>query len=462
MPTFLQSYDPYREVPMAEYPVPSATEQAEAVEACARAQQAWAIRPTGERVAMLDALEAVLVKNRKDWAECAAREMGKPLDQALAELDKCAWLCRYYRKHAEDMLAPETRLDNAEDGRAYVRYDPLGLVLAVMPWNYPFWQVFRCAVPAITSGNGLLLKHASNVPGCALACQEAFAGAGYPPGLFRTLLVGSDAVEDILKREEVQAASLTGSEPAGKAIAEAAGRVLKPCVLELGGSDPYIVLRDANVERSVQTAVKARMQNNGQSCIAAKRFIVEASVYDRFVDALVAELKNTRIGDPLEDGVDLGPLAKADFAEDLEQLVQKSIKAGASLRYRGATPPQKAFFGPVVLENVEPGMPAFDEEAFGPVFALIRADNPEHAVRLANQHRYGLGASLWTGDLDRAAVLAGQIQSGQVFVNRMVASDPRLPFGGVKRSGYGRELAREGMRAFTNAKTVAFAALDRS
>jgi succinate-semialdehyde dehydrogenase/glutarate-semialdehyde dehydrogenase len=472
--TTLQSFDPYRERPGKAYPVPDPEATQQAVDACAVAQRRWSLRPLGERVAQLKALESVLKEQREPWAECATREMGKPLAQALAEVDKCAWLCRYYAENAERMLEPEQRLPLAQDqrtsdghvqadadpdtGMAHVRYDPLGLVLAVMPWNFPFWQVFRCAIPAITAGNGVLLKHASNVPGCALACQEAFDRAGFPEGLFQTLLLGSDAVSGLIGQEAVRAVSLTGSEAAGQAVAKAAGQALKPCVLELGGSDPFIVLNDAELDKAVAAAVTARLQNNGQSCIAAKRFIVETGVYDAFVAQLLESLKRIRMGDPMQEGVDLGPLAKASFAVELEQLVQKSMEAGAVLRYRMASPEaSKAFFGPVVLEQVGPGMPVFEEEAFGPVFALMRADSPDHALELANAHRYGLGASLWTRDRPKAEAMAAQLETGQVFVNRMVASDPRLPFGGVKRSGYGRELAREGLRAFTNAKTVAFA-----
>jgi acyl-CoA reductase-like NAD-dependent aldehyde dehydrogenase len=448
----LRSHDPYRNETFAEHPALTEREALEAAARSGEAQRAWATVPLGKRLSRLRDLAEVLKRNREDWARLATREMGKPLAQALSEIDKCVWLCRYYAEHAAGFLAPRDVEADAEG--AWVRQDPLGVVLAVMPWNFPFWQVFRCAVPATTAGNAVLLKHASNVPGCALACERAFAEAGYPDGVFRTLLVGSGAVAGLVAHEAVRAVSLTGSEAAGAAVAEAAGRALKPCVLELGGSDPFLVLDDADLDRAAATAVTARMINNGQSCIAAKRFIVDRAVGEAFRERLLARLAELKAGDPLQEGVDLGPLARPAFAEGLEAQVARSLEAGARRVFKGSVPRRKGFFPPTVLDGVRPGMPAFDEELFGPVFALVDADGPEEALALANASAFGLGASVWTADRARAERLAARLEVGTVALNALVASDPRLPFGGVKRSGYGRELAREGLVAFTNTKSV--------
>jgi len=380
-------------------------------------------------------------------------EMGKPIVQGEAEVDKCAWACEYYADHAEAFLAEQPRETQAS--RSYVRFDPLGPVLAVMPWNFPFWQVFRFAAPALMAGNAGILKHASNVPRSALAIQEVFREAGFPRGLFSTVLVGSSAVAGLIADPRIVAVTLTGSELAGSKVAEQAGHALKKTVLELGGSDPFIVLADADIGAAARTAADARLINSGQSCIAAKRFIVVEPVADQFLDRFLDELRSRRMGDPLERGTQVGPQARIDLRDLLHEQVAESVKRGAKLLLGGEVPAGKgAFYPPTLLAAVDKGMPAFDEETFGPVAAVIRAKDEADAVRLANDSVFGLGASLWTQDRARAERMAAQIEAGSVFVNGLVKSDPRLPFGGIKRSGYGRELSEYGIREFVNIKSV--------
>src|SRR5713101_1374978 len=382
-----------------------------------------------------------------------ALEMGKPVTQGEAEVEKCAWGCEYYAEHAARFLAPEPRETDA--ARSYVRFDPLGPVLAVMPWNFPFWQVFRFAAPALMAGNAGILKHASNVPRCALEIERVFRAAGLPEGLFGTVLVGPAAVPALIADARIRAVTLTGSDRAGSQVAEQAGRHLKKTVLELGGSDPFIVLEDADLERAATTAVEARLINSGQSCIAAKRFIVVEHVAERFLERFTSEMRARRVGDPLDPATQVGPQARLDLRENLHRQVQESVKRGARLVLGGQVPAgQGAFYPPTVLIAVEPGMPAFDQETFGPVAAVIRAKDEADAIRLANASPYGLGASVWTADVKRGERVAREIDAGSVFVNALVKSDPRLPFGGVKRSGYGRELSQYGLREFVNIKTV--------
>ncbi|MEO8436556.1 MAG: NAD-dependent succinate-semialdehyde dehydrogenase [Pyrinomonadaceae bacterium] len=406
---------------------------------------------------MIKAAE-ILESGKQEFARVMTLEMGKPLKAAVQEVEKCAWVCRYYAETAPDHLADEIVATSAS--KSFVRYQPLGPVLAVMPWNFPFWQVFRFAAPALMAGNVGLLKHSSNVPQCALAIETIFRSAGFPPGSFQTLLIGSEMVQDVLEDARVAAATLTGSEPAGRSVASIAGKQIKKTVLELGGSDPFIVMPSAGGAASVATAVKARTINNGQSCIAAKRFIVHSDIYQDFERDFVAGMKTLRVGDPMDESIDIGPLATAQILEDLEAQVQKSVAAGARIltggrRFNAAGELARGhYYEPTVLVDAAKGSPAYDEEIFGPVASLFRVSNIDEAIELANATPFGLGAAAWTDDPDEQARFAEEIEAGSVFINGMVASDPRLPFGGVKNSGYGRELGAFGIREFVNIKTV--------
>ncbi len=413
----------------------------------------WREVPFARRAQRMREAAQTLRTRRAEYARTMTLEMGKPIVQGEAEFDKCAWVCEYYADHAEAFLAEQPR--ETEASRSYVRFDPLGPVLAVMPWNFPFWQVFRFAAPALMAGNAGVLKHASNVPRCALAIEEVFREAGFPRGLFSTVLVGSSAVAALIANPRIVAVTLTGSDRAGSKVAEQAGRELKKTVLELGGSDPFIVLADADLAAAARTAAEARLINSGQSCIAAKRFIVVEPVADQFLDRFLDELRSRRMGDPLVRGTQVGPQARLDLRDSLHEQVAESVKRGAKLLLGGEVPAGKgAFYPPTLLAAVDKGMPAFDEETFGPVAAVIRAKDAADAVRLANDSAFGLGASLWTQDRARAERMAAQIEAGSVFVNGVVKSDPRLPFGGIKRSGYGRELSEYGIREFVNIKSV--------
>ena len=413
----------------------------------------WREVPFARRAQRMREAAQILRTRRAEYARTMTLEMGKPIVQGEAEVDKCAWACEYYADHAEAFLAEQPR--ETEASRSYVRFDPLGPVLAVMPWNFPFWQVFRFAAPALMAGNAGVLKHASNVPRCALAIEEVFREAGFPRGLFSTVLVGSSAVAALIANPRIVAVTLTGSDRAGSKVAEQAGRELKKTVLELGGSDPFIVLADADLAAAARTAAEARLINSGQSCIAAKRFIVVEPVTDQFLDRFLDELRSRRMGDPLVRGTQVGPQARLDLRDSLHEQVAESVKRGAKLLLGGEVPAGKgAFYPPTLLAAVDKGMPAFDEETFGPVAAVIRAKDAADAVRLANDSAFGLGASLWTQDRARAERMAAQIEAGSVFVNGVVKSDPHLPFGGIKRSGYGRELSEYGIREFVNIKSV--------
>lgn len=431
----------------------SANETQRAIAAAHAAFLEWRRRPFAERSRLMREAGRVLRARRAELARTMTLEMGKPITQGEAEVDKCATTCDYFADHAERFLAPEPRATDA--AKSFVRFDPLGVVLAVMPWNFPLWQVFRFAAPGLMAGNAGLLKHASNVPRCALAIEAIFAEAGFPAGLFRTLLVSSSAVGPIIDDPRVAAVTLTGSESAGSKVAERAGREIKKTVLELGGSDPFIVLADADLDQAAKVAADARLINSGQSCICAKRFIVVESVREEFVKRFVAELSRRRMGDPLARDTEIGPQARADLRDDLHRQVEQSVKRGARLLLGGKVPAGPgAFYPATLLEAVDKGMPAFDEETFGPVAAVVRAKDEIDAVQLANDSSFGLGASLWTRDRARGEALAAEIEAGAVFVNGLVKSDPRLPFGGIKRSGYGRELADYGIREFVNIKSV--------
>jgi succinate-semialdehyde dehydrogenase/glutarate-semialdehyde dehydrogenase len=380
-------------------------------------------------------------------------EMGKPLKAARQEAAKCASACRYYAANAERLLADEPVETNA--GLSYIRYQPIGPVLAIMPWNFPFWQVFRFAAPALMAGNVGLLKHASNVPQCALAIQEIFRQAGFPEGAFQTLLIGSAQVSRVLEDARIAAATLTGSEAAGGQVAAVAGRAIKKTVLELGGSDPFIVMPSADLPTAVATAVQARLVNNGQSCIAAKRFLVAEPVAEEFERRFVAAMKSVRVGDPMDEATELGPLASAEMLATLDDQVRRSVAAGARILTGGRRLfGPGCYYAPTVLADIPESAPAYSEELFGPVAALYRVRDAAQAIRLANATQFGLGASVWTNDSAERERFIDEIEAGMVFVNGMVVSDPRLPFGGVKHSGYGRELGVPGIREFVNIKTV--------
>lgn len=424
-----------------------------------RAHQAflsWRKVGFAERAGLMKKAAGQLRERKEELARLMAEEMGKPLAAGRAEVDKCATACDYYAEHAEAFLKPEEVASDAT--RSFVTFEPVGVVLAVMPWNFPLWQVFRFAAPGLMAGNAGVLKHASNVPGCALAIEEVFQAAGFPDDIFRTLLVGSKQVERLIEHPRVAAVTLTGSTPAGQSVAAKAGACLKKTVLELGGSDPYLILEDADLDAAVETCVSSRLINSGQSCIAAKRFIfprsLQTEVERRFVEKMRAKAR--KMGDPLADGVELGPMARRDLRDDLHKQVEESVRKGARLLLGGEVPGGAgAFYPPTVLAGVAPGMPAYDEETFGPVAALIPVEDEEEAIRVANDTVFGLGAAVFTQDVRRGEEIAAhRLEAGSCFVNDFVRSDPRLPFGGVKQSGYGRELGMYGIKEFVNIKTV--------
>ena len=424
-----------------------------ALGAAKTAQAAWRKVPVAGRCTLLTAMARVLRAGKARYAAMITREMGKPIAEAEAEIEKCAYNCDFYAENAAKFLADEPVASNASE--SLVVFDPLGVVLAIMPWNYPFWQFFRFAAPALAAGNGAILKHANNVPQCALAIEEVMKEAGCPEGLFATLLIEPSKVAGIIADERIAAVTLTGSTEVGAIVAAQAGKALKKQVLELGGSDPFIVLADADLEAAAKVAVKARYVNVGQSCVNAKRFIVEEAVADRFVDLFLEGVAALKIGDPMERDTDIGPMARENLMTGLQGQVERTLAAGATLRVGGKPLGGAGFYyPPTVLDNVTPDMAAFCEETFGPVAAIIRVKDAAEAVTLANQTEFGLGAALWTRDIGRAHGLARQIEAGAVFINGMVASDPRYPFGGIKRSGYGRELGVYGIREFVNIKTV--------
>ena len=409
--------------------------------------------PFAERTRLMLRTAAILEEKCDEYARLMTLEMGKPIGAAGDEVRKCALACRYYAEHGPAMLADEPAETGAS--RTFVRFQPLGPVLAVMPWNFPFWQVFRFAAPALMAGNVGLLKHASNVPQCALALEEIFTAAGFAPGVFQTLLISSAQVPSVIDDDRVVAVTLTGSGPAGSAVASRAGARIKKTVLELGGSDPFVVLATASVAEAAKVAVTARTINNGQSCIAAKRFIVVDAVADEFTERLVEGMQALRVGDPMEPATQVGPLATSDIVRDLDEQVRRSVEAGARVLTGGHRMDGPGnYYAPTVITDVRPGSPAYHDELFGPVAILFRVRDADEALALANDSMFGLGASVWTNDATEQARFIEDIETGLVFVNGMVASDPRLPFGGVKRSGYGRELAAFGPREFTNIKTV--------
>jgi succinate-semialdehyde dehydrogenase/glutarate-semialdehyde dehydrogenase len=425
----------------------------EALDTTRRACDGWRDTSFAARGAYLHAVAAYLRDHKVELARTATREMGKPIVESEAEVEKCAWSCDYYADNAARFLTDEPVESSAS--ASYVAYVPLGVVLAVMPWNFPYWQVFRFAAPALMAGNTAVLKHSSNVSRVALEIERIFRESGLPDGTFRTLLISGAEAETLIADSRIAAVTLTGSDVAGVAVASASGHALKKSVLELGGSDAFIVLEDADLDGAAQTATRARSQNTGQSCIAAKRFIVVESVAGAFERKFVAEASKLRVGDPLDRETQIGPLAREDLRDALDEQVRRSVEMGAQVLLGGKPLPGKGYFyAPTILGSVTPEMPVFREETFGPVAAVIRARDTEHAVALANDSQFGLGGNLWTCDIERGKALARRIESGNVFINGMTASDPRLPFGGVKRSGYGRELSWFGIREFVNIQTV--------
>jgi succinate-semialdehyde dehydrogenase / glutarate-semialdehyde dehydrogenase len=449
----MQSINPATEEVVESFQEFSTSQIDAALQQAHDAQRRWRLTSFGDRAAILQAAARVLRGQKPRWAGLATLEMGKPIVEAEAEIEKCAWNCDFYAERASQFLADEHVETGAQE--SFAAFEPLGVVLAIMPWNFPFWQVFRFVAPALMAGNGAVLKHASNVPRCALAIEEILNSAGLPSGLFRSLLVPGSETERLIADPRIQAVTLTGSSEVGEKVASAAGRVIKKQVLELGGSDPFIVLADADLEAATKVAVRARNQNNGQSCIAAKRFIVEEPVADEFTARFAAAVGALQVGDPMQRSTNVGPLARGDLRDALARQVEGSLAKGAQAVVGGHALDRKGYFyEPTVLDGVQDTMPAFREETFGPVAAVVRARNAQDAVRLANDTEYGLGANLWTRDVERAKQLARSIEAGSVFINGMVASDPRLPFGGVKRSGYGRELGSYGIREFTNIQTI--------
>ncbi len=445
-----QSINPFDQAAIAEHEIFSEKKMDHTLQNASAAFEHWKNTSFAMRSNLLKNVANILRSNKQRYAKLISLEMGKMIFEAEGEIEKCAWNCDYFAEHGEQYLKDETISTDAK--KSFIAFEPLGAVFAIMPWNFPFWQVFRFAAPTLMSGNVILLKHARNVSGCALEIEKIFQQAAFPKNVFQTIIVDFANIEKIIAQDIVQAVTLTGSESAGSSVASIAGKHIKKTVLELGGSDAFIVLEDADLNHAAEIAVKSRMQNAGQSCIAAKRFIVVERIKDVFIDLFIQQIKNIRQGNQLDRDNSMGPMAKADLAETLENQCLNSLKKGAhtviKVERNGCN------FKPALLADVSPGMPAFDEEVFGPVAAIVTAKDENDAIRLANNHRYGLGASLFTADLEKADKLARKISSGNVFINSLMKSDPRLPFGGIKKSGYGRELSEFGIREFTNIKTI--------
>lgn len=414
--------------------------------------ETWKKTDYGHRAGLMKNVARELISNKKEYAEAITKEMGKPISQAISEVEKCAWVCDYYAENAEKQLSNE--IVNTDAQKSYISYEPIGVVLAVMPWNYPFWQVFRFAAPALMAGNIGVLKHASNVMLSATNIQKIFEKAGFPKGCFQNIPVGSDKVESIIRDKRVKAVTLTGSNAAGSAVASVAGEEIKKSVLELGGSNALVVFKDANIEKTVKTCMQARFQNTGQSCIAGKRLILEESIKEEFLELFIKEAGELKSGDPMDENTYIGVMAREDLAKDLEVQVQQSVKAGAKIVLGGKR--KGAYFEPTIITGVTPDMAVFKEETFGPVLSVTTFKNEKEAIDLVNTSNFGLGVSVFTQDLEKIKDLIPEFEDGAVFINEMVKSDPRLPFGGTKTSGYGRELSIHGIREFINIKTVYF------
>lgn len=449
----MKSINPATEEIIAEYEEYSEKEVESIIQKSKFAFLEWRKSTIAERKVFNYKLKDLMLKRKEELAKLITLEMGKPLKQSLYEIEKCCLVLEYYAEKADQFLSPQ--IVETESKKSYIRFDPLGVVLAIMPWNFPFWQVFRFSAANIVAGNSGLLKHASNVTMCALEIEKLYKEAQFPENVFRALLISGERAKELIKNEEIKAITLTGSEEAGRLVGEECGRNIKKVVLELGGSDAFIVLNDADIEDCAKWAAKSRTINNGQSCIAAKRFIVLKDVYEEFREAFVEEMKKLKVGDPMDLETDVGPLARKDLLEEVEEQVQSSIKDGARILLGGKKLEGKGYFySPTVLENVTLKMRVFQEEVFGPVAPLIKAKDEDEAVEIANHSRYGLGASVWTRDLSKGEKIAALLDVGTVYINGIVKSDPRMPFGGVKASGYGRELSYFGIREFVNIKSI--------
>jgi succinate-semialdehyde dehydrogenase / glutarate-semialdehyde dehydrogenase len=449
----MKSINPATEKVVREYNEHSSEEVIEIIEKVHAEWASWKETSFEYRASLMKNASHILRKNKETYARLMTLEMGKIIRESLAEVEKCAIACDYYAEHVEELLREEVIQTDAS--RSLVIFQPIGIILAVMPWNFPFWQVFRFAVPSLMAGNAAVLKHASNVPGCALAIEEIFRKAGFPENIFRTLMIPSSLVQFVIEHPDIVAVTLTGSESAGSDVAAAAGKNIKKTVLELGGSDAFIILEDADIEKAVQTAVTSRMINQGQSCIAAKRFIVVESRAKEFEEKIKNAFQNLKIGDPLSQETQAGPLARKDLVDDIDHQVLQSIEMGAKLILGGIRPDHPGFYYlPTILADVSKGMPVYDQETFGPVVAIIPVKNEQEAISVANDSEFGLGGSVWTQDLKRGESIARKINTGAMFVNGLTKSDPRLPFGGIKKSGYGRELSGYGIKEFVNIKTI--------
>lgn len=449
----IQSLNPATEEIFAAFNYSSPAEVEQTLTAAGGAFRLWRRTFIADRARLMQTAASCLRERRLQLAQLITAEMGKPRYEAETEVEKCAWTCEFFAEQAQYLLGD--RFVESRARQSYVQFTPLGTILAIMPWNYPLWQVIRFAAPALMAGNTAILKPAPNVPQCALAVEEIFRVSGFPEGVFRTVFISEPDAMRLIEDPRIAAVTLTGSDRAGSQVAAVAGKVIKKAVLELGGSDPFIVLKDADLDAAADTGVRARYQNAGQSCVAAKRFIIVDAVYDDFEKRFLRAVQQLRVGDPTDRSTDIGPLARADLRERVEQQVQQSLAQGARLLIGGERPARKGyFFLPTILTHVGPQMPACREEVFGPVASLTQVHDVDEAIAAANQSPYGLGASLWTRDLSQARGLAREIEAGQIFINGKVASDPRLPFGGIKRSGYGRELGEYGIHEFTNIQTV--------
>ena len=450
----LKSINPTTEELYAEFKEINLSTAEQIIEKSSNAQLVWSNVDIEKRSKIILEIGSFLKTNKRSYAEIITNEMGKPITEAIGEIDKCVWLCEYYAENASKFLGDQHLESDAQ--KSLVAFEPLGVILGVMPWNFPFWQVFRFAIPAILAGNSVLLKHASNVQASALAIEKIFHESDIQNDVFRTLIVGSRAVSEIIANKYVKAVSLTGSEYAGSKVGECSGKHLKKTVLELGGADPFIMLDDANIPNAVDSAVKGRMLNNGHSCIAAKRFIVHSSVYDDFVSGLQDAVSKLVIGDPMMSETQVGPLAREDILNEIDEQVQKSVSLGAKLVSGGSRLNQSGYFySPTILTDIKKDMPVYYDETFGPVFTIFKFDSIDEMLEIANDSDFGLGGSLWSEDRDKALLIARKIQTGVVFINAFTKSDPRLPFGGIKKSGYGRELSEFGIREFVNIKTIA-------